>query len=366
MTRVLAGIDVPSTTISGSMALARNLYVPAGGRVASRFVSLGPSRSESEGDWWWTLPLVKHSAGYQAALTAEMERLLDAWQPQVIHLNHLTYCMTCALVEANRPRGVPTIAICHGTDLLEARADAGHRADAIRTLERATVTLFPTSAMASEAAALSPRAAERFRVVPWGIPRVPVAPPRDPEGADVLYAGRLDRNKDVATIVSALGDPGFDGGLTIVGTGPERERLELLAARLGVLDRVTFTPFVERSRLWDMFGRFWALVVSSREIEGFGLVAVEAQAAGLPVVYSATPGISEVLGDSALAFEPGSPASLAAAVSRLRLDPSLRAALREAGRANSARFDMRRFRASVEGLAAELSNSPGLAAAGRR
>jgi len=348
------------------MALARNLYAPADGRVASRFVSLGPPRNGSEQAWWWALPLVKHAVGYQAALTAEMRRLLDAWQPQVIHLNHLTYCMTCALLEANRPRGIPTIAICHGTDLLDARADPGHRADAIRTLSQATVTLFPTSAMASEAAALSPRTAERFRVVPWGIPRVPVAPARDPEGADALYAGRLDQNKDVATIVAALSDPGFGGGLTVVGTGPERERLERLAARLGVLDRVTFTPFVERARLWDMFGRFWSLIVSSRELEGFGLVAVEAQAAGLPVIYSATAGISEVLGDSALAFEPGSPASLAAAVSRLRSDPSLRAALREAGLTNSARFDMRRFRDSVEGLAAELTSPSSPAAAGRR
>lgn len=79
---------------------------------------------------------------------------------------------------------------------------------------------------------------------------------------------------------------------TIVGEGPERASLELLAANLGIVERVTFVGWADPG---DFYHRADLQLIPSRW-EGFGLVAVEGMSTGLRVVASDVDGVREVVG----------------------------------------------------------------------
>ena len=126
---------------------------------------------------------------------------------------------------------------------------------------------------------------------------VPDGSPRN--AAEVLFVGRLVAVKGVDTLISALPDvlagrP--DATLTVVGGGPERDRLAELARRLDVASCVTFVGPVPHAELAKYYRRAALLVLPSRE-EGFGLVLIEALGCGCPVVASDLPAIRGVLGE---------------------------------------------------------------------
>jgi glycosyltransferase involved in cell wall biosynthesis len=78
--------------------------------------------------------------------------------------------------------------------------------------------------------------------------------------------------------------------------------------------------------------------------EGFGIVFLEAMAAGKAIVAARASAVPEVVGDGVL-VDPGQPEALAGAISRLHQDPDLRDALGSAGRRRVSQFDMARVAA---------------------
>lgn len=82
------------------------------------------------------------------------------------------------------------------------------------------------------------------------------------------------------------------------------------------------------------------LVVPSTTLEAMGLVAPEAQACGLPVLYQPVPGLSETLAASGTATDFTHSAAFARDFDRLRRTPGLLAALRQAGYAKAARYPL--------------------------
>jgi glycosyltransferase involved in cell wall biosynthesis len=128
------------------------------------------------------------------------------------------------------------------------------------------------------------------------------------------------------------------------GSQYSREELRALVHELRIADRVGFTGFVtqpERAlRALDV------VVHASTEPEPFGLVIVEAMACGRPVVVSLTGGATEIVnpGVDALGHSPGDVQTLAARLTALAADPSLRARIGQAGRRTvEARFDRARL-----------------------
>lgn len=89
--------------------------------------------------------------------------------------------------------------------------------------------------------------------------------------------------------------------LAIAGSGPERAGLEELAHRLDLSDRVTFLGRVPDDDLPALYAAGDLCVVPTRELEGFGYVALESYAAGTPVVATAVGGLIDLVG----AFDPG-------------------------------------------------------------
>ena len=185
------------------------------------------------------------------------------------------------------------------------------------------------------------RHADRVRVVPFGI-RPDDAGTPDPTTISALRArhgprvvlavGRLVYYKGFDYLVQAMAN--VDGHLVIVGDGPMREPLARLAAEIGVAERVTLAGRQDDVASHYAAADVFALPAVERS-EAFGLVQLEAMAAGLPVVNTSIPsGVPFVSrdGQTGITVPARDAAALARALQRLLGDPALRARLGAAGR----------------------------------
>lgn len=180
----------------------------------------------------------------------------------------------------------------------------------------------------------------RVHVVPSGMRAAAYGPAAAGEPDEVLFVGRLHRQKGVDTLVRAV--PLLPAGcrVTLAGDGPERGALRRLAAELGVADRVRVTGFLPHREVPGLLAAARVAVLPSR-YEELGTALVEAMAAGRPVVASRVGGIPELVRDGVdgLLVPPGDPVALAAAIGRLLADPALAAELGANGRARVAGHD---------------------------
>lgn len=144
-------------------------------------------------------------------------------------------------------------------------------------------------------------------VIPLGVtahPRAQGVPSSDPV---FCYIGRLAREKGVALLLAALARCRSDfpsARVRIVGDGPLRRDLEQLASMLGVAEGVEFTGWVEESAVDDYRADAWACVCPSLWAEPFGIAAIGATLAGVPVIASDSGGFVETVepGVSGLLF----------------------------------------------------------------
>ena len=199
-----------------------------------------------------------------------------------------------------------------------------------RVLRAAAAVIALTDAQAEFLRTRYGVAADRIHVVPNGVSAEYFLPPREPEAGDgplrLLFVGRLGAQKNVARLLEAVAGTHEPVRLRIVGDGELRGRLEAQAAELGLLDgRVEFSGRLDGRDLIDAYADAQAFVLPS-DREGMALVAIEAMAAGLPVLATAVPGNAELLGGVGLLVEPTAPA-LAAGIDRLAADAALRGEL---------------------------------------
>ena len=119
-----------------------------------------------------------------------------------------------------------------------------------------------------------------------------------------------------------------DLSAVIAGRGPYLAELQSQIDVEGVHDLVQLAGFVPDNELRSTLHRAGCVVIPSL-YEPFGVVALEALAAGAPVIAADTGGLHEILADTgaALLFEPGNDAQLADAIARVLTDPSLANAL---------------------------------------
>jgi glycosyltransferase involved in cell wall biosynthesis len=136
-------------------------------------------------------------------------------------------------------------------------------------------------------------------------------------------------------LIRALRD--IDARLTLIGDGPLRGSLEVLAEQLGVRDRIAFVSAVPHAEIAAYYGRADVFAMATH-YEGFCIPVLEAMAAGLPVVASRIGPIEEIVGDAGLLVE-NTPEAFAEALSCLAADPVLRAALGQQARARASDID---------------------------
>lgn len=148
------------------------------------------------------------------------------------------------------------------------------------------------------------------------------------EGVAILSVGRLEKVKGHSYLIEAFRNikgeiPG--ARLVIVGEGSERKNLETQVKDLGLSDSVELIGAVEHNKLPKFFAQADIFVMPSLS-EGFGVVALEAMAAGVPVVASRVGSLSDIIEDEKTGFlvEPQNPEDIKEAVFRILKDSKLR------------------------------------------
>ena len=160
----------------------------------------------------------------------------------------------------------------------------------------------------------------------------------------VVCVSRLVPRKGQDTLIRAwpvVRAAAGEARLLLVGEGPYRERLERLAARLGVAGSVIFAGAPSRADLPAYYdaANVFAMPCRTRrrglDVEGLGIVYLEASAAGLPVVGGDSGNAPDAIADGETGYVvPGrSVAELAERLTRLLTDPALAAAMGEKGQA---------------------------------
>lgn len=158
-----------------------------------------------------------------------------------------------------------------------------------------------------------------------------------PQAASVVgFAGRLLPAKGAQVLLAAAAELVREQTellVAVAGEGPQRAELEAVAAEPPLAGHVRFLGHLEEVRLLFAAADVWAIPSLQ---EGGGIVALEAMAAGLPLVASRVGGLAETLEDGATAFlvPPDDPSALAAALRQLLADSDRARAL--GGAASSA------------------------------
>ncbi len=192
----------------------------------------------------------------------------------------------------------------------------------------------------------------RLGVVPPPIPPQPGADPAavaalraegGPKGGPVLLSlGRLEPRKGVDMVLRAIpalaaAHPGLR--LLVAGDGPDRARLERLAAGLGVAGRVRFLGRVDAATKAALYAASDLLALPVRRegasVEGFGITYLEGAWYGLPALAGRDGGAADAVEDGAtgLLCDGADPASVAAGLAALLGDPARRRAMGEAAAA---------------------------------
>ena len=176
----------------------------------------------------------------------------------------------------------------------------------------------------------------------------------------LVCVARIDRQKNQMMLVEWLArNP--EATVRLVGpvTQPDyREEIEARAAQLGVSTRLSFAGALKpaSAELLREYADADIFVLPSRH-EPFGIVVLEAWAAGLPVVASNVGGLGRLCAahpDAAITFTPGDVDALDDALRRVGGDSALRKRLSAAGRAAAAEYDWRRLASRVVDFYAEI------------
>ena len=249
----------------------------------------------------WLGSLAARRAGVPALVTRRMDRAIEpGWRTQLIYerLTRRAVAISPAVADCLAAGGVP----------------------------RARIALIPSAVDPARLRSLGDRGATRAAL--------------GAAAADVVFLtlSALVPRKGVDVLLEALAHLARQGvrpHAWVAGDGPQRAALEAQAAGLGLAGAVRFLG--RRADVGDLLAACDVFALPARR-EGLGVAALEAMAAGRPVVASAVGGLGEAVidGRTGLLVAPGDAAALATALRRLVSEPALRAALGAAGPARVA------------------------------
>jgi glycosyltransferase involved in cell wall biosynthesis len=289
-----------------------------------------PPRQRSYASWGrWAAPM----------LGLALRRLNRSFRFDLIHAHNAVpagdavWRVAAAGGSVGLPRlGAPLIVSVHGGDVLyTARFDDAGAAAVARGLGAADLVLANSQGIAELSRANGAREA---RVVHLGASVSGAGrPARSHDPPTLVTAAHLiarKRHADVLRALAVLGPRHPTLRYLIVGDGPERNALEVLAARLGVNERVKFAGQLSPGRTIELVRGCTAFVMPSTE-EAFGVAYIEAMAAGVTAIgCRGEPGPEEIAaaGDGMVLVPPGDVERLSQRLDELLTDPHR---LREAG-----------------------------------
>jgi glycosyltransferase involved in cell wall biosynthesis len=220
-----------------------------------------------------------------------------------------------------------------------------HATRSVQALRRADLAISYSSTIDRH---LATNGIARRTIVPLFATMAPASADGHDARRRVVFAGRVVTPKGVAVLIRAARS--VDAEFVICGDGWQLDVMRKLAHKLGVQERVRFAGWLAPSALARELAQASIVAMPSLWPEPFGLVGIEAHAAGRPVIASATGGVRDWLEDgiSGVLVEPGDADALAGALDRLLADPVRQREMGEAGRASvAARFTPERHVAAL-------------------
>ncbi len=312
-----------------------------------------------------------------------LERLLDAEQPNIVHLHNIQYFLGPALLQVLRSR-TPVIQTVHDTRVICPRWISKiipsatspctfpmgshcfrhhcypfHRTPAsamenlckfvlvgwqLMLLRRLDRVLVP-SAYIHQQLLMNGFSAHRLERMPLFLHADFAAPDHDVTTRNIVFAGRIDEAKGFRQFLECLARLSTTVWTAqVAGSGPFLTEAKAIAARLGLMGRIEFLGHVPADSLAQVLGAARVVVMPSLMPESFGLTGLEALACGVPVVAFDSGGIAEWLEDGVTGFlvRWGDVSALAARVRQLLEDDALAERLGRQGRQHAARFDRER------------------------
>jgi glycosyltransferase involved in cell wall biosynthesis len=281
------------------------------------------------------------SAGARAKLIAQafvalgVARRLRRGGVQHLHC-HFAHAPATVGMYAARQLGVPFSFTGHANDLFQRRALLA------RKLERAAFVACISEWHRELYRSIAPRRSDRYQVVRCGVDVNAWTPKPDAgrematnEPVRVLTVCRLVEKKGVDTLIRGLAEFGRRSSrpwhLTVAGDGPERAKLEALAAELRCANSISFLGAVDNERVRGMLAQADLFALPCREDrsgdrDGIPVVLMEAMACGVPVVSGDLPAIRELVrpDETGVLVDGTKPAQLATEVDRLVGAPETR------------------------------------------
>ncbi|MEO8482715.1 MAG: glycosyltransferase family 4 protein [Acidobacteriota bacterium] len=276
-----------------------------------------------------------------------LHRLLRTFRPDIVHA-HEPFAPSVALF-AGVLTTAPLVATFHAhVDLKIGRAMYGVGTWPFNWRGTAGI------AVSEEAVRwLSPRVRVPIRIVPNGVDRALFSVDRvQPPARRILFAHRLEPRKGFGVALAAFGQvlascP--DVELVVVGDGRERTLVDALPD--SVRARVRMRGVVSREALIAEFAAASVFVAPALNGESFGVVLLEAMAAGLPIVASAVDGYRRLLsGGGATLVTPGDAKGLSDGLVHYLDNPALGRATGEVGRTRAAAYTWDRVAVAVESV----------------
>lgn len=277
------------------------------------------------------------------------QRVMAEHQRQPFALIHaqVAYPDGWAAARLARDLDLPLVLTLHGQELQKIVNWSAKLKGLVQdTLAQATAVIVPSAKMQALARKHGVED-EKLHLVYNGLDPLPEAElPRKIkekiEGKQVLLSvGRLEREKGFQYNLEALGilkDQHPNLVYLLVGDGAYRSKLEELVQSLDLEDRVIFAGFQPRENVGAYYANSHVFSMPSKD-ESFGIVYLEAMAAGLPVIGGQGEGIAPLLEENVLGrlVKHGDTADLATQISEL-LDPMVAAELSERGKVVAGRF----------------------------
>lgn len=272
-------------------------------------------------------------------------------RPSIVVVSHVLPAGIVARI-LKRLFGIPYIVISHGMDLaLALEAQPRKRMQAAQVLRDAD-GIVVNSAFTGALASAFGVAKERVTIIhpAPGLSRIePTVEERaaarkkygQGRGFMALTVCRLVRRKGVQDCIAAIAKRRAEGdgdtAYVIIGDGSERRALERAADAAGIRDRVAFAGAIDDKELAAVFSAADAFLLTPRrigpDVEGFGIVYLEANLAGKPVIAARSGGVSDAVVDgvNGILVEEGDVDAIAAAIGVLK-DSAVRGAMGVRGR----------------------------------
>lgn len=327
--------------IEGHMATLAHGLVARGHRVT--VLVTNPARTTTVAHPQAGLTVIR--AGRLATLSSTPLSLAYWWQARQlapVDVVHLQFPYPPADLAARLVPHAPPLVVSYQADITRQRWLRRAYAPLLRaTLRRARAIIVTSTAYMQHSPWLQLHRA-RCRVVPLGIDVSRFAPAPVPRRAGavptLLFVGRLRYYKGLPYLLHALPQMHQPCRLLIAGDGPEAPRLRALVATLGLADRVTLLGDVPDADLPGVYQQADVFVLPSHlPAEAFGIVLLEAQASGLPVISTALGTATSTVnrhGQTGLVVPPADAPALAQATDWLLAHPQRARQMGAAGRAN--------------------------------